>query len=112
MGVLDDDHIPGHLGETGAQGRALPLVALMVKGLDIVMVLDQPGQDFPGAILGGVIHCDDLFVVRRRLDQAKDLLQGGFLVVNRDNDAQLHAGCSQVFMVSLYMLIPVYQGKR
>ena len=84
----------------------------MVKGLDVVLLLGQPGQDFPGAIRGGVIHRDDLFVVRRRLYQAKDFLQSGFLVVNRNDDTQLHTGCSQVFMVPVYMFIPVYQGKR
>jgi hypothetical protein len=88
--VLNDHHVAPDLGKTGAQRRAFALIAVVVKGPDIVILLDQPVQDVPGAVRRRIVHGDDFLVVRGLLHQPEDLLQGVFLVVNRNDDAQLH----------------------
>ena len=90
-GILNDDDIAGHAGDRGADGCSLSAIARMDEEANLILVVAaQALQDLSGAVNGGVIHQDDLFLIGSRLHPLEDELNGVALVIDWNDHGELH----------------------
>ncbi|EAU68603.1 hypothetical protein STIAU_8807 [Stigmatella aurantiaca DW4/3-1] len=101
--VLDDDDVPGGLGEAAPQGRALALVVRLEEHAHLVAVARGAAQhrqplflqfleQLPAAIPGAVIHEHQLLGEVHGDATPEQLRQGGQFVVDRDDERDEHGG--------------------
>ena len=75
------------MAESLAQGRTLALVSRLTKHAHAVPL--ELAQDFSRAVRAAVVHQDDFFGHRHRLNSADQLADPLLFVVDRDDDRKL-----------------------
>src|SRR5262249_13056661 len=84
VGVLDDDHITAGVAKPFAQGGAFALVVWLVDNAQSVAF--QALQDVARAVGAAIVHEDDFFGDRYRLDALQQFADPAALIVNGDHD--------------------------
>src|SRR5262245_40723652 len=97
VGILDEDHLPRHMGDRRANGSALAEIPLMREHLDLLALTpsasDETLEELPSPVHRAIIHENQF---HRHLDWSRayppdDLGNRGDLIVDWYDHRKLHA---------------------
>src|SRR5574341_180384 len=91
VGVLDEDDVAGHVLDGGADRCSLAAIARVEEEVHLPpVVATQSFQDLTRSVTRGVIHEDDLLVIRDRLNPLEEQFDRLPLIIDRNDDGELH----------------------
>ena len=93
IGVLNDNDLAGGGGESGAQGRAFPLIARPIDNL-VAEGRDFLTQDVGSSVGRAIVDDNDFDILKRgRANGANDLFNGFPFIETGNDDGDFHRIC-------------------